>query len=290
MARTTSPRASLPWTRTATSTGTPTSPTRRQPGQLPVHQRKVRPSGRPDRHHHGRVDRPLGDTPMAQGVTAIAGLVGSLTHTFEAYFFYGVIYVPAGTSSITMRIDMECSGIIETMAFLSLLVFYPVYSRYEKVAVGILGTAILLVSNALRIVIICEIVHFFGPDAFALAHTYISHLTNTRPSRTTHGCSSRRQKPSWLFSQAQPCVIRPTRRPQRTRVESPARNLLQVVEASDRRASCASGARYPREPRSRRTLCESSASSSCDSWSRCSSLSRYRARLSLRRASMSSLQ
>lgn len=117
--------------------------------------------------------RPWATLPMAQGVTAIAGLVGSLTHTFEAYFFYGVIYIPAGTSSITMQIDMECSGIIETMAFLSLLVFYPVYSRYEKVAVGILGAVILLVCNALRIVIICEIVHFFGPDAFAVAHTYI---------------------------------------------------------------------------------------------------------------------
>jgi exosortase family protein XrtG len=117
--------------------------------------------------------RPWATLPMAQGVTAMAGLVGSLTHTFEAYFFYGIIYVPTGTSSITMQIDMECSGIIETMAFVSLLVFYPVYSRYEKVAVGILGAAILLAGNAARIVIICEIVHFFGPDAFALAHTYI---------------------------------------------------------------------------------------------------------------------
>lgn len=117
--------------------------------------------------------RPLATLPMAQGVTAIAGLVGSLTHTFQAYFFYGIIYIPCGTTSITMQINMECSGIIETMAFLSLLVFYPVYSRYEKVAVGLLGAAILLVCNALRIVIICEIVHFFGPDAFAVAHTYI---------------------------------------------------------------------------------------------------------------------
>lgn len=120
--------------------------------------------------------RPVVTEPLARVVTSLAGLVGRATGTFEAYFRYSVIYVPTPNSSITLQIDLECSGVIESMAFVSLLAFYRVYSPYERVGVGAAGLAILIAANALRIVVICEIVHFFGVGAYSVAHTYIGRL------------------------------------------------------------------------------------------------------------------
>lgn len=120
--------------------------------------------------------RPVITLPLSQAVTAIAGVVGSLTGTFEAYFKYGIIYVASGASSITLQIDMECSGVIEIMAFVSLLTFYDVYDRYEKAVVGVGSVLLIMLFNALRIVIIAEIVHFFGVDSYSIAHTYIGRI------------------------------------------------------------------------------------------------------------------
>lgn len=120
--------------------------------------------------------RPWATMPLAQGVSALAGIVGDLTGTFDPYFRYAVLFVPAGDSSITLQVDMECSGIIETMAFVSLLAFYDVYRRPEKIVVGIAGVAAIMLANVLRIVLICEIVHFLGTDAFSVAHTYVGRL------------------------------------------------------------------------------------------------------------------
>ena len=120
--------------------------------------------------------RPYVTMPLSQMVTALSGVVGSVTDTFDAYFKYAIIYVPTADSSITLQIDMECSGVIEIMAFVSLLAFFNVYDRFEKVAVGIGSVLLIMLFNALRIVIICEIVHFFGVDAYGIAHTYIGRI------------------------------------------------------------------------------------------------------------------
>lgn len=120
--------------------------------------------------------RPLLTMPLAQCVGALAGVVGSLTDAFTTYFRYGIVYVPTQDSSITLQVDMECSGIIEILAFVSLLAFFDVYKRPEKLAVGVLGVLGIVVANALRIVLICEIVHFCGAGAFGVAHTFIGRI------------------------------------------------------------------------------------------------------------------
>lgn len=114
--------------------------------------------------------------PLARGVAAMAGIIGDLTNTFVAYFKYGIIFIETETGSMTLQIDMECSGVIEIMAFLSLLIFFRVYNRYERIIVGVLGTAYVMVCNALRIVLICEAVHFFGADAYFIAHTFVGRI------------------------------------------------------------------------------------------------------------------
>ncbi len=122
------------------------------------------------------VARPVLTEPLARGVAAIAGLVGTVTGTFSAYFRYGILFVQAVGGAITLQIDFECSGIIEIIAFLSLLVFFRVYTRWERVFLAITGTAFIMVANALRVVAICEMIHFLGPDVYYIAHTILGRI------------------------------------------------------------------------------------------------------------------
>lgn len=114
--------------------------------------------------------------PLARYVCGLAGVVGRLTGTFTAYFKYGILYIPVAGNSVTLQVDFECSGIIEIMAFLSLLAFFNVYRASEKVLVGIIGFAYIMLCNALRITIICLSVRLLGVDAYYIAHTFVGRI------------------------------------------------------------------------------------------------------------------
>jgi exosortase family protein XrtG len=120
--------------------------------------------------------QPILSQPLARCVAALAGLFGRLNGAYTAYFKYGILYVGTSTGSMTLKIDFECSGIIEIMAFLCLLIFFRVYRLHEKLVVGVLGTASLILANALRITIICLTLHYFGTDAYYIAHTLIGRI------------------------------------------------------------------------------------------------------------------
>ncbi len=120
--------------------------------------------------------RPILTQPLAQIVASIAGAFGKLTGLFSSNFKYGVVFVDSAEGAISILIDFECSGILEIMAFLSLLIFFQAYSKYERVIVGVIGTLYIILANALRIIVICVIIYFFGVSAFSVAHTFIGRL------------------------------------------------------------------------------------------------------------------
>lgn len=120
--------------------------------------------------------RPIATQPLARVVSGMAGVVGSIGDTFTAYYKYGIIFIRTATGSLTLTVDFECSGIIEIMAYLSLLLFFDVYTPVEKAIVGISGFAAIMLFNAMRIVIICLSVHFFGIEAYHVTHTIIGRL------------------------------------------------------------------------------------------------------------------
>jgi exosortase family protein XrtG len=120
--------------------------------------------------------QPILTLPLARCVAALAGVCGNLTGTFSAYLKYGILYVRTVTGSMTLKIDFECSGFIEIMAFLCLLVFFRVYRLHEKLVMGITGTGVLILANALRIIIICLTLHYLGTDAYYVAHTFIGRI------------------------------------------------------------------------------------------------------------------
>lgn len=120
--------------------------------------------------------RPVITEPLAGCVCALAGVIGRLTNTFTAYFKYGILFVPSDAGSITLLVDMECSGVIEIMAFLSLLVFFRVYTLGERIIIGTSGMVYIILCNVLRILLICLSVYFFGPGAYYIVHTFIGRI------------------------------------------------------------------------------------------------------------------
>ena len=120
--------------------------------------------------------RPYFTEPLAKVVASIAGVFGNLTGMYSSFFKYGVIFVDSASGSISLLIDFECSGILEIMAFVALLAFYDVYTVYERILIGLVGTAYIILANALRIFIICTIIYFNGISAYSFAHTIVGRV------------------------------------------------------------------------------------------------------------------
>lgn len=120
--------------------------------------------------------RELVTMPLARIVAALTGIVGDLTGAYHAFYKYGVIFIESFNDSITVRIDLECSGIIEITIFVSLLAFFRVYSIPERVYIGIIGVMYTIFSNAIRLTCICLMIHFFGTNFYYMAHTVIGRI------------------------------------------------------------------------------------------------------------------
>jgi exosortase family protein XrtG len=120
--------------------------------------------------------RPYLTQPLAEVVAAVAGIIGDLTGMYSSYFKYGVIFIDSAAGAITLQIDFECSGILEIMAFISLLVFFDVYSVFGRIILSVVGTIYIILANALRITVICGIIHVFGVSAYHVAHTIVGRI------------------------------------------------------------------------------------------------------------------
>ena len=120
--------------------------------------------------------RPWLVLPLARLVAAIAGIFGKVSGFYQAYYRYGVIFIESAKGAITVNIDLECSGFIEISAFASLLAFYSIYTVPERIYVGIVGTLYTMLTNALRISVICTMIHFLGTDYYYVAHTIVGRI------------------------------------------------------------------------------------------------------------------
>ena len=106
----------------------------------------------------------------------VAGIFGKVTGFYQAYYRYGVIFIESLNGAITVNIDLECSGFIEISAFISLLAFYGIYNIPERIYIGVVGTLYTMLTNALRIAVICTMIHFLGTDYYYVAHTIVGRI------------------------------------------------------------------------------------------------------------------
>lgn len=113
---------------------------------------------------------------MARAVTFGVSLVAHPLNLATVYSDHGLIAINNGFNAITMSIDYECSGVIETAAFWALLAFYPMYQAKEKVVLALLGFLWMYVANVIRLILIVLIVHTFGVNYFFLAHSIIGRI------------------------------------------------------------------------------------------------------------------
>ena len=120
--------------------------------------------------------RPIMTQPLAEVVAAVAGVFGDITGMYTAFFKYGVLFVNAADGAITLQIDFECSGILEIMAYLALLVFFEAYNIFERIIVSVVVIFYIILANALRIAVICTIIYFNGIGAYHIAHTIVGRL------------------------------------------------------------------------------------------------------------------
>lgn len=73
-------------------------------------------------------------------------------------------------------INYECSGMLETIAFISMLAFFPIYKGGEKIIVGCLGFLWILTANIVRLLITITILDYFGINALFIAHSIIGRV------------------------------------------------------------------------------------------------------------------
>ncbi|RRK11674.1 exosortase family protein XrtG [Lactiplantibacillus garii] len=101
---------------------------------------------------------------------------GDLTGWSSVMTKYGMVSIHNATVPVTMVIDYECSGIIETAAFLSLVVFFPIFNQYERVFFSVFGVLWIYAANVIRLATVIVIVHFGGGQLYFLAHSILGRL------------------------------------------------------------------------------------------------------------------
>ena len=114
--------------------------------------------------------------PLSMAVTAVAGVLGDFFNIFDSYYQYLMFFIPKGTTSISLIIDYECSGVVEIMAFSSLLWFFPLYNTIEKLVICSIGIVMIFLANVLRLFFICTLIYFYGNEIFYFAHTLFGRL------------------------------------------------------------------------------------------------------------------
>lgn len=104
------------------------------------------------------------------------GWFGSVTGMSEIMPKYSLISINNPSNPVMMAVDYECSGVIETSAYLGLVVFFPIYRAYERVFFSVIGIVWIYVANVIRLATVITIVHFGGSDLFFLAHSIVGRM------------------------------------------------------------------------------------------------------------------
>lgn len=112
---------------------------------------------------------------FSASLTYLAGAIGRLLGFFTSAGS-NVLQVSHGLETMSLYIDFECSGIIETTAFLGLIAFYPLYIPKERLSLALAGSLYIYVAELIRILFIAIFLHYSGSAYFYLAHSILGRL------------------------------------------------------------------------------------------------------------------
>ena len=116
---------------------------------------------------------PVVSTPFESIVALISGVFGKITGTFKSYYQYAMLFITNGKEPMSVYVSFECSGIVETFAYISLIMFFELYDMYERVILSVIGILAIFMFNVLRIFTICTIIYFGGNDMYYLSHAIV---------------------------------------------------------------------------------------------------------------------
>lgn len=115
------------------------------------------------------------DLVIAMFLNILAPL-GSVTGIFESYAESGLFFINNNEAAMSFYIDLECSGIIEMLVFVCLLLFFQVYTRREKIITAFSGILLIIVFNCIRMVAILSIIYYGGSRYYLVAHSVVGRL------------------------------------------------------------------------------------------------------------------
>jgi exosortase family protein XrtG len=120
--------------------------------------------------------QPVAIRPLTNLVCSAAGVAGRMTGFYESYSEYSMLFVQHGSEAISLCIDYECSGIIEMMAYVSMLAFFRVYDWMQCIILSVLGCMMIFFANIIRLFVIGTTIYYFGNDAYYIAHTIVGRI------------------------------------------------------------------------------------------------------------------
>ena len=120
--------------------------------------------------------QPVAIRPLTNLVCSAAGVAGRMTGFYESYSEYSMLFVQHGSEAISLCIDYECSGIIEMMAYVSMLAFFRVYDWMQRIILSVLGCMMIFFANIIRLFVIGTTIYYFGNDAYYIAHTIVGRI------------------------------------------------------------------------------------------------------------------
>ncbi len=120
--------------------------------------------------------QPVAIRPLTNLVCSAAGVAGRMTGFYESYSEYSMLFVQHGSEAISLCIDYECSGIIEMMAYVSMLAFFRVYDWMQRIILSVLGCMMIFFANIIRLFVIGTTIYYFGNDAYCIAHTIVGRI------------------------------------------------------------------------------------------------------------------
>ena len=120
--------------------------------------------------------QPVAIRPLTNLVCSAAGVAGRMTGLYASYSEYSMSFVPHGSEAISLCIDYECSGIIEMMAYVSMLAFFRVYDWMQRIILSVLGCMMIFFANIIRLFVIGTTIYYFGNDAYYIAHTIVGRI------------------------------------------------------------------------------------------------------------------
>ncbi|MBN1580843.1 MAG: hypothetical protein JXA89_09090 [Anaerolineae bacterium] len=113
----------------------------------------------------------------AYSTHAISHVVGIPTRIFEAApgnILVWVVFQEPGWTVV--RVDLECSGLLEMSVLSGLVLFYPAWSVGKRLWLVLLGWLATLASNIVRVLSIIWILHALGKRSIFIAHTIAGRL------------------------------------------------------------------------------------------------------------------